>query len=130
MNKIQFVTVKSLAGLGSSMQNLYLNSNLINRIENGAFNSLTNLARVQLNSNVLTTINSLSFGASLKNLVEFSANFNQMNGTDPVWFNNSTLLNTLNLTGNVCVNASFTNVRNSRSYVSSQLQNCFDRFYP
>ncbi|XP_070509040.1 insulin-like growth factor-binding protein complex acid labile subunit [Chironomus tepperi] len=130
MNKIQSISARSLTGLGSSMQNLYLNSNLINRIENGAFNSLTNIARIQLNSNMLSAVNSLYFGAAMRNLVEFSANNNQINGTDPIWFNNSTLLDTLNLTGNLCVNGSFSNVRNNRNYVSSQLQNCFNRFRP
>ncbi|KAL7015598.1 hypothetical protein ACKWTF_016537 [Chironomus riparius] len=128
LNKIQTISSRSMIGLSANMQNLYLNSNLITRIENGAFTSLANVSRIHLNSNRLTAVNSLSFGASLRHLTEFSANYNQINEIDPIWFNNSTVLDTLNLTGNVCVNASFVNVRSTRTYVSSQLQNCFNRF--
>ncbi|KAG5669551.1 hypothetical protein PVAND_017438 [Polypedilum vanderplanki] len=126
-NFIHRIYLDSFTG-PSQLSTLLLDFNEIREIPYGTFNEHENIQRIDFGFNSLTTIDSRSFGNSMRTKVQFLAEGNFINSIDPNWFDSSENLNMLMLLHNFCINENFNEIQNSRELVRNRLQNCFNNF--
>lgn len=121
-NQIRNIKVEWFETL-QKLDQLILDGNYITDIPKNAFNKLTNIRLISLLGNNLKMIHADSFGF----LPKFeSLNFrdNQINAIDENIVN-YTILNNINLIGNLCANRQITDNSVSRYYMRAEMGQCF-----
>lgn len=127
-NEIVKVLSNAFAGL-ESLENLFLSNNKISYFDDEIFANLENLVNIELNNNQLTMIVSNLFTKVHKKLSTISLNFNEINEISPHVFDSLESLKILLLSGNKCVDISFSDrVIQENTSIKMELIECFKNY--
>lgn len=111
-----------------NLKQLYVQNNNLPNFQDGVFHNLTSLELIYFYNNQIDALNAISFGNALPTLRVMNGPSNQINAIDPDFIDGADNLQYLLLNSNVCVDASFGDVRDNLDEVRAGLQSCFDNF--
>lgn len=79
-------------------------------------------------ANMLTSLNSKSFGSNLKFLELFSGDHNKIDEIDLSWFEGAENMQGLYLYNNLCSNQNYEEFQERKNIIQEELQSCFNNF--